>query len=226
MSMLYLMVTISDRNFSRRLLAFYKEYNLTVTLISLGRGTAADEVLDSFGLEASEKAILFALVTDTEWKELKSGLEKQIKIDIPGTGIAFIIPVSSIGGKKQLQFLTEGREFEKGEESTLKETKHELLVVIANQGYTEMIMDAAREAKATGGTVIHAKGTGMKKAEQFLGVSLAAEKEIIFMVARREDKNAIMRAIMEKAGLESKAKSIIFSLPVTETAGMRLMEDE
>lgn len=226
MSMLYLMVTISDRNFSRRLLAFYKEYALTVTLISLGRGTAADEVLDSFGLEASEKAILFALVTDTEWKELKSGLEKQIKIDIPGTGIAFIIPVSSIGGKKQLQFLTEGREFEKGEESTLKETKHELLVVIANQGYTEMIMDAAREAKATGGTVIHAKGTGMKKAEQFLGVSLAAEKEIIFMVARREDKNAIMRAIMEKAGLESKAKSIIFSLPVTETAGMRLMEDE
>lgn len=226
MSMLYLMVTISDRNFSRRLLAFYKEYNLTVTLISLGRGTAADEVLDSFGLEASEKAILFALVTDTEWKELKSGLEKQIKIDIPGTGIAFIIPVSSIGGKKQLQFLTEGREFEKGEESILKETKHELLVVIANQGYTEMIMDAAREAKATGGTVIHAKGTGMKKAEQFLGVSLAAEKEIIFMVARREDKNAIMRAIMEKAGLESKAKSIIFSLPVTETAGMRLMEDE
>jgi hypothetical protein len=31
---------------------------------------------------------------------------------------------------------------------------------------------------------------------------------------------------MEKAGLESKAKSIVFSLPVTETAGMRLVEDE
>lgn len=107
----------------------------------------------------------------------------------------------------------------------MKETTHELLVVIANQGYTEMIMDAAREAKATGGTVIHAKGTGMKKAEQFLGVSLAVEKEIIFMVARHENKNAIMRAIMEKAGLESKAKSIVFSLPVTETAGMRLMEE-
>jgi hypothetical protein len=35
-----------------------------------------------------------------------------------------------------------------------------------------------------------------------------------------------MKAIMEKAGLESKAKSIVFSLPVTETAGMRLVEDE
>ncbi len=31
---------------------------------------------------------------------------------------------------------------------------------------------------------------------------------------------------MEKAGLASKAKAIVFSLPVTETAGMRLIEDE
>lgn len=107
----------------------------------------------------------------------------------------------------------------------MKETKYELLVVIANQGYTDLIMDAAREANATGGTVIHAKGTGMQKAEQFLGVSLAAEKEMIFMVTPKEDKNGIMQAIMKHAGMDSKAKAIVFSLPVTETAGMRLMEE-
>ena len=151
MSELYLMVTISDRNFHRRLLAFYKEYGVTVTMVTLGRGTATSEVLDSFGLEAAEKAIQFAFVTGREWKEIRSGLEKRLKIDIPGTGIAFVIPVSSIGGKKQLQFLTEGRGFEKGEESTLKDTKYELLVVVANQGYTEYIMEAARSANAAGG---------------------------------------------------------------------------
>ena len=43
------MVTISDRNFHRRLLAFYKEYGVTVTMVTLGRGTATSEVLDSFG---------------------------------------------------------------------------------------------------------------------------------------------------------------------------------
>ena len=116
--------------------------------------------------------------------------------------------------------------FEKGEESTLKDTKYELLVVVANQGYTEYIMEAARSANAAGGTVIHAKGTGMQKAEQFLGFSLATEKEMILIVVKNCDKNAIMKAIMEKAGLESKAKSIVFSLTVTETAGMRLVEDE
>ena len=225
MSSLYFMVTICDRNQARRFLAFYREHGVTVTFQALGRGTAASEILDSCGLEASEKAMFFSAVTDEKWKELKRGLENQIKIDIPGTGIAFIVPVSSIGGGRQLRFLIEGQEFEKGEESALKDTKYELLVVIANQGYTEMIMDAARKANAAGGTVIHAKGTGMEKAETFLGVSLAQEKEMLFLVAKKEDKNPIMRAIMDEAGLNSKAKSIVFSLPVTETAGMRLIEN-
>ena len=122
-------------------------------------------------------------------------------------------------------FLTENQGYEKGEETELKETTHELLIVIANNGYIETVMDAARTAGAAGGTVIHAKGTGMERAEQFLGVSLASEKEMIFIVAKKEQKNSIMKAIMTQAGMESKAKSIVFSLPVTSTAGLRLLEE-
>ncbi len=66
----------------------------------------------------------------------------------------------------------------------------------------------------------------MEKAEKFLGVSIAAEKEMIFIVTKKKDKNAIMKAIMEQAGMDSKAKSIVFSLPVTSTAGMRLQEED
>ena len=225
MSELYMMVTISDRNSIRRFLSFYKDFGISVVLTTMGRGTAASEIFSSFGLEAAEKALQFSIVTGEVWTAVKQALEKQMKIDVPGSGIAFIVPLSSIGGKKQLAFLTAGHHFEAGEESTLKETTHELLVVMANQGYTEQIMDAARSANATGGTVIHAKGTGMEKAEKFLGVSLAVEKEMIFIVTKKEKKNAIMKAIMDNAGLETKAGAVVFTLPVTSTAGMRLMED-
>ena len=51
------------------------------------------------------------------------------------------------------------------------------------------------------------------------------EKDMIFIVTKTENKNDIMRAIMDEAGFESKAKSIVFSIPVTDTAGMRLMEE-
>ena len=143
-----------------------------------------------------------------------------------GRGIAFIVPMSSIGGKKALMYFTDGQDYVKGEESTLKGTEYELLMVIANQGYSDVIMDAARGENARGGTVIHAKGTGAQQAEKFLGVTLAEEKEILLIVAKKADKNGIMKAIMEKAGLDSKARAIVFSLPVTDTAGMRLLDDD
>ena len=221
---LYWMVTIIDRNQSRKFLSFYRNYGISVVLSTLGHGTAASNVLNYFSLEATQKAVLCAVVTDTVWNAGKKGLETIMQIDIPGTGVAFVVPVSSVGGKRQLQFITSGMPFMKGEESVLKDTKYELLVVVTNQGYTETIMEAARRGKAAGGTMIHAKGTGMEGAEKFLGVSLAAEKELIFIVVRREQKNEVMSAIMEDAGIETRAGAIVFSVPVTSTAGLRLTD--
>ena len=210
MGKLYLMTTIVDRKVSKKYLNLYKENDHHVMFSSLGFGTAASDILNYLGLEATEKAVIFSVQEEDKWTHIKRQLQRKLHIDAPGGGIAFIVPLSSIGGKKSLQFLLEKQEYQKEEESTLKDTAHELIIVIANQGNIELIMDAAR---------------GMEKAEQFLGFSLASEKEMIFIVARKEEKNPIMKAIMEKAGAESRAKSIVFSLPVTDTAGLRLIED-
>lgn len=224
MSELFMMVSILDRSKARKFLNFYHESGIQVNLSTVTRGTATSDVLDYFGLESIEKILIASIVTREVWQKVRKGLRKKMNIDVPGTGIAFIIPLSSIGGKRQLQFLTQNQNYVKGEETTLKDTKYELLIVITNQGYTNLVMDAARKENAGGGTVIHAKGTGMEGAEQFLGVSLASEKEMIFIVVKREDKNNIMKAIMREAGMNSKAKSIVFSLPVTSTAGMRMTD--
>lgn len=226
MGELYLAVTITDRNMASKFLHLYKEHHVELSLITLGKGTANSDVLDYLGLYASEKAVILGFVTDIIWKTVKKELERKLQIDVPGTGIAFTIPLSSIGGKRELLFLTQNQNFVKGVESTLKDTKHDLLLVIANQGYSNLIMDTARSAGAAGGTIIHAKGMGMEQAEKFLGVSLASEKEITFIITKSDQKNSIMQAIMTHAGLESKAKAIVISLPVTSTAGLRLIEDE
>lgn len=225
MGSLYLMTTIVDRKIAKKYIDLYESNDKSVMFITLGSGTAANEILDYLGLESSEKSVIFSVLDENTWLDIKKQLERKLRIDAPGGGIAFIIPLSSIGGKKTLQFLLENQNYKKEEESTLKNTDRELIVVIAEQGYTDMIMSAAREAGAYGGTVIHAKGTGTEAAEKFMGVTIAAEKEMIFIVAKTTQKNDIMTAIMEKAGLNTKAKSIAFSLPVTDTAGLRLIED-
>ena len=193
--------------------------------VSLGYGTATNEIMDYLGLDTNDKAVAFSIIEEHTWITVKKQLQKELQIDAPGGGIAFTVPLSSVGGKKTLQYLIESQDYIKEEESTLQNTDHELIIVIAEHGYTELIMDAARGAGAYGGTVIHAKGTGIEAADKFMGVTLAAEKEVIYIVTQTGQKNPIMKAIMEKAGLESKAKAVVFSLPVTDTAGLRLVED-
>lgn len=222
---LYLMTTIVDRKIVNKYIELYQENDLHVMYLTLGFGTAANDILDYLGLESTEKAVAYSVLEAQSWENIKKQLQKKLQIDAPGGGIAYIVPLSSVGGKKTLQFLLESQDYKKEEESTLQNTVHELVVVIAEQGYTELIMDAARSAGAYGGTVIHAKGTGMEAADKFMGVSLAAEKEIIYIVTKKDQKNAIMQAIMQNAGTNSKAKAITFSLPVTDTAGLRLLED-
>ena len=225
MSELSMMVPITPRKHTRKFVQFYEEMNLPVSVITLGSGTASSEILDYFGLDGSEKSVIFHIITDTRWKEVKRQLRLKMSIDIPGIGIAFTVPLSSIGGMKALNYLTAQQDYVKGEESTLKDTKYELLVPIANQGHTELIMDAARKVHAAGGTVMHAKGTVTHLAQKFMGVTLVPEKEMIFIVVRKTQKNAIMKAIMDEAGTGTPAGAIVFSLPVTDTAGMRMMEE-
>ena len=107
---LYWMVTIIDRNQSRKFISFYENYGVKTLFSAIGHGTAASDILAYFSLEATQKEVLFAAVTDTVWSNIKKGLQSIMQIDIPGTGIAFVIPMSSVGGKRQLQFLTGGQE--------------------------------------------------------------------------------------------------------------------
>lgn len=112
-----------------------------------------------------------------------------------------------------------------GEKPVMNST-HELVVVIINEGCSDMVMAAARPAGATGGTVLAGKGTGARESEKFLGISLANEKDVVLIVAEKQKKANIMKAIMEKAGPGTPAAAICFSLPVTAVEGLRRIDPD
>lgn len=226
MSSVYLAVTVTERKKLTDFIRLYKENDIAVSYITLGHGTAHSELLDTLGLDSDERAVCFSAVTDGTWEAVKKILERRMRIDIPGSGIVFLLPFGSVGGKRELSFLVGEQAFTKGEEETLKNTEHELIIAICEQGHNESVMNAARKAGAGGGTVIHAKGTGMHQAEKFLGITLASEKDILFIVTATAKKKDIMQAIMTETGLSSRAKAVCFSVPVTDTAGLRLIDEE
>ena len=60
--------------------------------------------------------------------------------------------------------------------------KHELIICIVNNGFTDLVMDAARKEGARGGTIFHGRGTGNPDMEKFFGFSISPEKEIIIIL--------------------------------------------
>ena len=105
------------------------------------------------------------------------------------------------------------------------ENEFDLILTIVNKGYSDYVIDAAREAGATGGTVIHGLGTS-KNSETFLGVAIHPEKEIILTVVKHSEKDKIMQTISEISNLNSKGHGICFSLPTSNVVGItNLLKD-
>lgn len=98
--------------------------------------------------------------------------------------------------------------------------KFEMILCVVNAGYSELVMDAAREEGARGGTVIHARGTANKEAEQFFHIAIQPDKEIVIILVTAEIKDKVLHAIYKSAGLKSEGNGIAFSLPVDDVVGI------
>lgn len=197
------------------------ELQLPLTAILHGRGTAARSMLDLLGIEGNEKRVIFAVANRQDTEKLITLQKERTFVGVPGHGIVIAVPIKSVGGGKTVEYLNKGPN---AKYTPAFEPGYELIIAMANAGFTDDVMNAARAAGAAGGTVLHAKGTGTGADERFLKVSLAQEKETILIVARAAAKAGIMRSILEKAGPDTEAGALVFSLPVSAVAGFGLLE--
>ena len=219
-----LVAAIVDRDKAQKMSELFESHKLPLVLAMLARGTATSETLDLYGLEATEKALLITVAGGDMAKQIMRAAKRKLFIDVPGNGIMLAIPIKSVGGGRTLAFLSGGA----APDNTAPELtfEHELIMAVANEGHTDTVMDAARSAGAAGGTVLHAKGTGGKLSEKFLGVSLADEKEVVLIVSKAGEKTAIMNAIAQQAGVDTTAGAIAFSLPISSVAGLRVLDED
>ena len=214
-------ISICDPRALDTLTGLCAEVELPVSVVLHAHGTAVRSMLDILGIESNEKRVVLTIATQEKTRRLIDEQKRRLFIGVPGHGIVVSVPIKSIGGGKTVAFLG-------GSQQPAKYTpelnySYELIVAIANEGRTDLVMNAARSAGAAGGTVLHGKGTGSDKAEKFYSVSIAQEKEVILIVAKTEQKAGIMRAILEKAGPNTEAGTIVFSLPTSEVAGFGLL---
>lgn len=225
-SRLYYIITITNRVMgSKHFLDFYRAFGAPVVFSALGRGTASDDMLSYLGLEATEKTVLFSVVTPQVKDVLMRELVDTMHIDRPGSGIAVCLHLSSVGGLSAMNYLISGGadaqpDLSVKEEELMHESGYELVIAIANGGYSDMVMEAASAAGARGGTVIHARATDAGNTNKFFGMAISEEREMIFLVTSADKRAAIMQSIMEKAGAHTEAQTVTFSVPLDDAAGL------
>ena len=99
--------------------------------------------------------------------------------------------------------------------------KYELIITIINEGFSDVVMNAARESGARGGTIAHARGTGTKEIEKKYGIVITPQKEMIYILVNTKIRDQVMAAINKVGGIETNGQGIIFSLPVSDVSGLK-----
>lgn len=99
--------------------------------------------------------------------------------------------------------------------------KYEMIMCIVNAGYSASVMDAAQEAGAGGGTVIHARGTANKEAEEFYKITIHPDKDIVLLLVPARIKDKVLSALYKGVGLNTAGQGIAFSVSVNDVVGLR-----
>lgn len=97
---------------------------------------------------------------------------------------------------------------------------YEVVFCIVNAGYSDVVMDAAKEVGARGGTVIHARGTANKEAEKFFQITIQPDKEIVMILVPTDIKDNVLHALYRDAGLKTAGQGIAFSMAVDQVVGL------
>lgn len=221
-----LLVSIVNHGDEHSLKEILDEASTTLSFSFPGRGTARSAMLDYLGIGQTEKAIILSLIPENDEDAIIKEIRAKLSLYLVGRGISFTIPLSAVSeiiangitGAATVK-TTEGKKI-----MTDGERQYHLIIAAMAANFTDEAMEAAREAGAAGGTIIRARSIDNKKAEQFIGITLTTEQELLLILAKKESKTAIMQAISERAGLKTEAGGVIFSVPVDKTAGIGVQD--
>ena len=191
----------------------------------IGHGTARSSYMSYFGFNDIEKRITFSMIPSTLEHTVLGAVGRELRLYLLGRGIAFTLPLSGISSLLEDAVLSSP---EKAEEKEIKSpvtkkektSMHELVIAVVNQKYTDIAIDAARAAGATGATVFHTKSINNAGVEERMGTALPEQTDSIFFLTNQEYKLKIMEAVRDAAGLKTEGGAVIFSLPVDDIVGI------
>ena len=195
----------------------------------LGKGTAPSEIMDIFGLSGTSRLVTIGVMPKFMAKELFENITRTMLIHQRGGGIALTVPITGLQSPMLHLMNDEAKEawkkhieerISKDMAEIKKESVYSMIWVSVNSGFSDDVIDAAREAGAKGGTVMKGRRRNSAKVSQNFGLPLQDEQDFVMIVVPKAKKTQVMSAICSQCGLNSNAHGIVLSMPVDEIMGL------
>ena len=199
-------------NNEKKLKNILKKYKLNFNVMTYGSGTASLSLLTYFGLDKVKKSLYFSLIPSSLEKKVLQELETKLNLKQIGEGIGFTISLTS--SNKFIKDILD-------KEGDMMENKdeYELIITIVKEGYSDLVMQAAKKEKATGGTVIY--GRSLESSRTILAnLTIEPEKDIVLNIVPKEIKKQVMESINKETGVKTEARGLIMSIPIDNVIGL------
>ncbi|WP_394393307.1 P-II family nitrogen regulator [Shewanella woodyi] len=100
--------------------------------------------------------------------------------------------------------------------------RFKLIIAFIDESTTNCILDAAREAGATGATVInHARGEGLQKKKTFMGLTLDVQRDVVLFLVEEHKSRVILETINRVGEFDTNpGQGIAIQIDVEDAVGV------
>lgn len=187
------------------------EVGIQGATIVYGRGTISNKFLAALGMDQLRKEVMLCVSDNSQSHALQEALMEQLNLEKHGHGIVVSLPLCRVKG-----LVAMNQDFEEDD----MRMGFEMITIIVDNGRADDVIDAAREAGATGATVLHGRGSGAEKKERFFNLDIEPEKEVVLIVVENSQAGTIIAKIEQVIDFSMPNSGILFSLRADEVSGL------
>lgn len=213
-----LLITIVGRQHGELIVATTKEAGAPGGTKSVGRGMPENNTRAGSCHDDLSEDIIFSLMGDETERVVQAVVKASAENPEQLSGMAILLAVPNMLARPHE---SDGGGYNTDSAQASARSEHmtsgtTLITSIITHGQADEVMAAARQAGARGGTILNARGTGTQDDVKFFGISLAPEKEMLFIVADNEYAQPIMEAVSSLSIFNEPGGGIIFTTSVEQ----------
>lgn len=209
-----LIYVIVNYGLGSKVLRKARKHGIPNGTVFLGRGTVSSALAKLLSLYDERKEIVL-LGTDSETAEnALVELDKKFQFKKPNHGIVFTTTACNIIGTKTHK--CEKNEERRGENKPM----YQIIMAIVNRGMAEDVIEAGEAAGSKGGTILNARGAGVRETKKVFNIEIEPEKEMVMILSKKDITEKIVSSIQEKLEIDKPGNGIIFVQDVNKTYGV------